>query len=150
MCGTQTVATLIAVYGLFMTPLGWGYAAVVWGYALVWFLVTDRVKLLAYRILDPATATKTADAVAPPATKTADATPPQAAKTPVAIDTRAHGLDRVVHATTQDGSAAGLNIDVHVTTQDGSAADRDIDVHVTTQDGPAAGAGADGTPPKPG
>ena len=24
----------------------------VWGYALVWFLVTDRVKLLAYRILD--------------------------------------------------------------------------------------------------
>jgi len=39
---------------------------------------------------------------------------------------------------------------VHVTTQDGSAADRDIDVHVTTRDGPAAGAGADGTPPKPG
>jgi H+-transporting ATPase len=36
-----------------MTPLGWGYAAVVWGYALAWFLVTDRVKLLAYRILDP-------------------------------------------------------------------------------------------------
>ena len=26
--GTQTVATLIAVYGLFMTPLGWGWAAV--------------------------------------------------------------------------------------------------------------------------
>ena len=38
-----------------MTPLGWGYAALVWGYALVWFLVTDRVKLLAYRILDPVT-----------------------------------------------------------------------------------------------
>jgi H+-transporting ATPase len=36
-----------------MTPLGWGYAALVWGYALVWFLLTDRVKLLAYRILDP-------------------------------------------------------------------------------------------------
>ncbi|MEO5988436.1 MAG: plasma-membrane proton-efflux P-type ATPase [Candidatus Eisenbacteria bacterium] len=51
--GTQTVATLIAVYGLFMTPLGWGWAAFVWGYALVWFLVNDRVKLLAYRILDP-------------------------------------------------------------------------------------------------
>jgi hypothetical protein len=51
--GTQMFATLIAVYGVFMTPLGWGYAAVVWGYALVWFLVTDRVKLLAYRILDP-------------------------------------------------------------------------------------------------
>ena len=24
-----------------------------WGYALVWFLVNDRVKLLAYRVFDP-------------------------------------------------------------------------------------------------
>jgi H+-transporting ATPase len=52
--GTQTVATLIAVYGIFMTPLGWGWAAFVWGYALAWFLVNDRVKLLAYRFFDPA------------------------------------------------------------------------------------------------
>ena len=51
--GTQTVATLIAVYGLFMTPLGWGWALFVWGYALAWFLVNDRVKLLAYRLLIP-------------------------------------------------------------------------------------------------
>jgi H+-transporting ATPase len=51
--GTQTLATLIAVYGLFMTPLGWGWALFVWGYALVWFLVNDRVKLIAYRIFDP-------------------------------------------------------------------------------------------------
>jgi H+-transporting ATPase len=51
--GTQTLATLIAVYGLFMTPLGWGWAAFVWAYAAVWFLATDRVKLLAYRLLDP-------------------------------------------------------------------------------------------------
>ncbi|AZI57204.1 plasma-membrane proton-efflux P-type ATPase [Nakamurella antarctica] len=51
--GTQAIATLIAVYGLFMTPLGWGWAAFVWGYALLWFLVNDRAKLLAYRILDP-------------------------------------------------------------------------------------------------
>jgi H+-transporting ATPase len=51
--GTQAVATLIAVYGLFMTPLGWGWALFVWGYALVWFLVNDRVKLLAYGIFDP-------------------------------------------------------------------------------------------------
>ena len=57
--GTQTVATLIAVYGLFMTPLGWKWAAFVWGYALVWALLSDRVKLLAYRILDPATKAKT-------------------------------------------------------------------------------------------
>jgi H+-transporting ATPase len=51
--GTQIVATLIAVYGVFMTPLGWGWAAFVWGYALAWFLLNDRVKLLAYRIFDP-------------------------------------------------------------------------------------------------
>ena len=51
--GTQTLATIIAVFGIFMTRLPWGYAALVWGYALVWFLLTDRVKLLAYRILDP-------------------------------------------------------------------------------------------------
>ncbi|MGB8539582.1 MAG: plasma-membrane proton-efflux P-type ATPase [Acidobacteriaceae bacterium] len=51
--GTQTIATLIAVYGLFMTPLGWKWAGFVWGYALVWFLINDRVKLLAYRIFDP-------------------------------------------------------------------------------------------------
>ncbi len=51
--GTQIVATLIAVYGLFMTPLGWGWAAFVWGYALVWFVVNDCVKLLAYRVFDP-------------------------------------------------------------------------------------------------
>ncbi len=56
MFGTQAIATLIAVYGLFMTPLGWGWAGFVWGYALIWFLVTDRVKLLAYRVLDPVTA----------------------------------------------------------------------------------------------
>ena len=54
--GTQIVATLIAVYGVFMTPLGWGWAGFVWGYALVWFLVNDRVKLLAYRVFDPTAA----------------------------------------------------------------------------------------------
>ncbi len=48
--GTQAIATLIAVYGFFMTPIGWGWAGVVWGYALAWFLINDRVKLAAYRI----------------------------------------------------------------------------------------------------
>ena len=54
--GTQIVATLIAVYGLFMTPLGWKLAGLVWAYAVVCFLLTDRVKLLGYRFLDHATA----------------------------------------------------------------------------------------------
>jgi H+-transporting ATPase len=51
-CGTQVLATLIAVYGLFMPPIGWGWALMVWGYSSAWFLVNDRVKLLAYRIFD--------------------------------------------------------------------------------------------------
>jgi H+-transporting ATPase len=50
--GTQLLATLIAVYGIFMAPIGWGWAAVVWIYALGWFLINDRIKLLAYRIID--------------------------------------------------------------------------------------------------
>jgi H+-transporting ATPase len=50
--GTQTIATLIAVYGLFMTPLGWKWAGFVWIYALAWFLVNDQLKLLTYKILD--------------------------------------------------------------------------------------------------
>jgi len=57
--GTQIIATLIAVYGLFMTPLGWGWAGFVWGYALIWFLINDRIKLLAYRICDPVKAVPT-------------------------------------------------------------------------------------------
>jgi H+-transporting ATPase len=51
--GTQGVATLISVYGLLMPAIGWELALFVWGYAIFWFLVNDRVKLLGYRILDP-------------------------------------------------------------------------------------------------
>jgi H+-transporting ATPase len=51
--GTQIVATLIAVYGLFMAPIGWNWALLVWGYAVAWFLLNDRIKILAYRIFDP-------------------------------------------------------------------------------------------------
>jgi H+-transporting ATPase len=50
--GTQIAATLICVLGFLVAPLWWGWAALVWGYALAWFLVTDPVKLLAYRFLD--------------------------------------------------------------------------------------------------
>jgi H+-transporting ATPase len=49
--GTQIVATVIAVAGVFMTPLGWQWVAFVWCYAGVWFLLNDRVKLLAYGLL---------------------------------------------------------------------------------------------------
>jgi H+-transporting ATPase len=50
---SKLLATAAAVYGVFMTPIGWKWALIIWGYALVWFLVNDRVKLLAYRVLDP-------------------------------------------------------------------------------------------------
>jgi H+-transporting ATPase len=50
--GTQIIATLIAVYGLFMNPIGWRWALLVWGYALVWFFVNDRIKLLVYHLLE--------------------------------------------------------------------------------------------------
>jgi H+-transporting ATPase len=50
--GTQAIATLIAAYGIFMAPLGWRYVGMVWGYALGWFLLSDRIKLLTYWILD--------------------------------------------------------------------------------------------------
>ena len=49
----QTIATLIAVYGIFMTPIGWRWGLSVWGYAIAWFLVNDRIKLIAYRFFDP-------------------------------------------------------------------------------------------------
>jgi H+-transporting ATPase len=49
--GTQIIATLLAVYGVFMNPIGWCWALFVWGYAFLWFLFNDRIKLFAYRRL---------------------------------------------------------------------------------------------------
>jgi len=49
--GTQVLATAICLVGFLVTPLWWGWVVVVWGYALGWFLVTDPLKLLAYRVL---------------------------------------------------------------------------------------------------
>ncbi len=46
---TQLIATFIAVYGLFMPPIGWTWALMVWGLSLSMFLFNDRVKILAYR-----------------------------------------------------------------------------------------------------
>jgi len=82
--GTQIVATLIAVYGLFMTPLGWPWALFVWGYAIAWAVATDRVKLLAYRILDPVKA-------APSVAKPLDLTPQIAARAYELYQQRVHG-----------------------------------------------------------
>ena len=51
--GTQAIATCIAIFGLgLVTPLGWYWALLVWGYALAWALLNDRAKLLTYWVLD--------------------------------------------------------------------------------------------------
>ena len=49
---TQTVATLVAVYGIFMPPIGWKWAGMVWGYALSWFFFNDFIKLAGYKFLN--------------------------------------------------------------------------------------------------
>jgi H+-transporting ATPase len=48
---TQLIGTLAAVYGWFITPIGWRHAALVWAYALVWFLINSGFKMLTYRLL---------------------------------------------------------------------------------------------------
>ena len=51
--GTQAIATCIAIFGLgLVTPLGWYWAVLVWGYAIAWAMVNDRAKLLTYWVLD--------------------------------------------------------------------------------------------------
>jgi H+-transporting ATPase len=47
--GTQFVATLITVYGFLLPAMGWGLALFVWGYAIVWFLITDVLKTAFYK-----------------------------------------------------------------------------------------------------
>jgi len=48
---TAVLGTLIAVYGVVITPIGWEFAAYMWAYALVWFLFNDAVKVSVYRVM---------------------------------------------------------------------------------------------------
>jgi H+-transporting ATPase len=48
---TRIVGTVIAVFGLFMAPIGWKYAAYIWLYATVWFLFNDFLKVSVYKML---------------------------------------------------------------------------------------------------
>jgi len=86
--GTQILATLIAVYGLFMTPLGWRWAGFVWVYALAWFLLNDRVKLLAYKILDRVKAESNPEAKAEPKPEPKATEPTPEAKTEAKPETK--------------------------------------------------------------
>ena len=49
---TQTIATLIVVYGILRPPIGWTLALFVWAYALAWFIVNDYVKRAAYDVFE--------------------------------------------------------------------------------------------------
>jgi H+-transporting ATPase len=49
---TKFLATLIAVYGWYVTPLGWELALIVWVYCLTTFVIIDFLKILFYRLLD--------------------------------------------------------------------------------------------------
>jgi H+-transporting ATPase len=48
---TKVLATFFAVYGWFISPIGWTNAFLVWGYALVWFVINDFVKIWMYSML---------------------------------------------------------------------------------------------------
>ncbi|MCN9244653.1 HAD family hydrolase [Streptomyces sp. RY43-2] len=50
--GTQILATVIALTGFLMQPIGWGLVGLAWGWAFLEFLLLDPVKLLAYRVLE--------------------------------------------------------------------------------------------------
>jgi len=49
---TRLLATAIAVFGLYITPISWQLALLVYGWALVELLITDPLKILVYRVLD--------------------------------------------------------------------------------------------------
>ena len=52
--GTEIIATLIAVYGVFIAPIGWEYALWIWLYALTWFVINNMVKIWINRLLPTA------------------------------------------------------------------------------------------------
>ena len=49
---TKIAATVITVYGILLPAIGWNLAALVWVYALAWFVVQDFAKVRFYRFLD--------------------------------------------------------------------------------------------------
>ena len=43
----------IAVYGVFIAPIGWKNAAFIWAYAFGAFFITDWIKVVLYKLLVP-------------------------------------------------------------------------------------------------
>jgi H+-transporting ATPase len=50
--GTQILGTLFAVYGWFIHPIGWAKAGIVWGYAIIWLLIMNLIKVLTVKFLN--------------------------------------------------------------------------------------------------
>lgn len=50
--GTKVLATLVAVYGFYIAPIGWELAGMLWAYVTLEFIVTDFIKVRLYRLLD--------------------------------------------------------------------------------------------------
>lgn len=49
---TQIIGTFIAVYGIFMSPIGWQLAIFIWVYALIFFAINNFVKVYFLRIVN--------------------------------------------------------------------------------------------------
>jgi H+-transporting ATPase len=49
---TDVFATLLVVYGVLLTPIGWVLAALVWAYSLAAFLIEDQLKIIFYKVLN--------------------------------------------------------------------------------------------------
>lgn len=43
---TKILATIVVAYGIFVTPIGWELAALIWGYSLIWMFIADTSKVL--------------------------------------------------------------------------------------------------------
>jgi H+-transporting ATPase len=53
---TQLLGTLIVVYGIAMSPIGWWLAALVWAYTLISFFIANAVKVGTYLLIGHLTA----------------------------------------------------------------------------------------------
>ncbi|QKI89505.1 plasma-membrane proton-efflux P-type ATPase [Thiomicrorhabdus xiamenensis] len=49
---TEIIGTLFAVYGLFVTAIGWEMALLVWSYAIAWMLINNAVKIVTVKLLN--------------------------------------------------------------------------------------------------
>ena len=42
---TDLIATVLAIYGILLAPLGWRLVGLIWGYVIVWMLINDVIKV---------------------------------------------------------------------------------------------------------